>query len=49
MIGIKAEAVVVLDDLEPGLIIIAERQLVAIEMIEDAEFHAYQSSIIRYR
>jgi hypothetical protein len=39
MIGVETQAIIGLDDLQPGLIVVAQRQIVAVEMIEDAEFH----------
>src|SRR5262249_53342808 len=40
VIGVETEPVVGLDDLEPGFVIVRERvAFVAVEMIEDTEFH----------
>ena len=40
VVAVEAEPVVGLDDLEPRFVIIRERQVgVAVEMIENAEFH----------
>jgi hypothetical protein len=40
VIAVKAAAVISLGDLEARLVEIAQGELVAVEMIEDAEFHA---------
>ena len=39
VIRVEAAAIVGLDQLEPLLVEIAQRQVVAIEMVEHAEFH----------
>jgi hypothetical protein len=40
VIGEKAGAIVGLDDAQPLLEIIAQRDIVAVEVVEDTEFHA---------
>jgi hypothetical protein len=40
VIGIKAEPVIGLDDLQPCGIVIAQRLLVAVEVIENTELHS---------
>jgi hypothetical protein len=40
MIGVEAAAIVGLDDLQPLLIEHVERKVVAVEVVEDAEFHS---------
>ena len=39
VIGVEAEPIISLDDLQPRLVVVVQRQIVAVEMIEDAEFH----------
>src|SRR5882672_1750875 len=40
VIGVEAEPVVGFDDLQPGLVVVTKREIVAVEMIEDAELHS---------
>jgi hypothetical protein len=39
MIGVETGAVVKLDQLQPGLVIIPQRQVITIEVIENSKFH----------
>ena len=41
VIGVKAGTVQGLDHLQPLLVILAQRQVVAIEMVENAEFQIH--------
>ena len=45
MVGVEAEAVESFDHLQPLLVIIAQRQVVAVEVIENAEFQAHYGTI----
>jgi len=45
VIGVEAAAIVGFDDLEPLLVEIVQREIIAVEVIENAEFH---SSSLQY-
>ena len=49
VIGVKAGPVERLDDFQPLLVIVAQRQIIAVEMIENAEFqrHAVPTHAMR--
>src|SRR5215470_18970633 len=39
MIGVEADGIVELDELEPCFVIVVQRHVIAIEMVENAKFH----------
>ena len=45
VIGVETEPVIGFDDLQPRTIVVAERLVVAVEVIEDAELHPDYSSV----
>jgi len=40
VVGVEASRIIGFDQLQPLLVVIRERQIAAVEVVEDAEFHA---------
>jgi hypothetical protein len=45
VVGVKARTIECLDDLQPLFVVLAQRQIIAVEMIENTEFQVHAGSI----